>query len=272
VYALAVSGSDLYAGGTFSAADGSPDNYIAKWNGSSWSGLGSGMGGSAGAPGYVRALAVAGNDLYAAGDFTTAGGVTVRCIAKWDGSSWSALSSGMTADYWNHSGEYRSTPQVMALAVSGNNLYVGGYFTTAGDSDAHFVARWDGSSWSALGSGMDYGVNLLAASSDELFAAGGFAIAEGFSTAGGKLSVNLARARIGSIVKSVATANSTASIQLSGVTGYQYGVQRATNLTSPITWTTITTSPLSPAPDGSFTFTDTNAPPGAAFYRALELP
>jgi len=82
----------------------------------------------------------------------------------------------------------------------------------------------------------------------------------------------LARARIGSIVKSVAASNFTASIQLSGVTGYQYDVQRATNLTFPITWTTVTTSPLSPAPDGAFTFTDTNAPPGAAFYRAHELP
>jgi hypothetical protein len=81
----------------------------------------------------------------------------------------------------------------------------------------------------------------------------------------------LARARIGSIVKSVAAANSTASIQLSGVTGYQYDVQRATNVTSRTTWTTLTTSPLSPAPDGSFSFTDTNAPPGTAYYRAIEV-
>jgi len=64
----------------------------------------------------------------------------------------------------------------------------------------------------------------------------------------------------------------TASIQLSGVTGYAYDVQRATNLTLPILWTTVTTSPLSPAPDGSFAFTDTNAPPGTVFYRTLELP
>ena len=28
--------------------------------------------------------------------------------------------------------------------------------------------------------------------------------------------------------------------------------------------------PLSPAADGSFTFADTNAPPGAAFYRAFQ--
>ena len=34
-------------------------------------------------------------DLIAAGSFTTAGGVTVNRIARWDGSTWSALGTGM---------------------------------------------------------------------------------------------------------------------------------------------------------------------------------
>lgn len=91
-------------------------------------------------------------------------------------------------------------------------------------------------------------------------------------TAGGKGAGHIAKARIRSIVSSVVATDHTAMVQLSVVTVSQYGVQCATNLNSPIIWTTITTSPLSPAPDGSFTFTDTNAPPGPAFYRALELP
>ena len=44
---------------------------------------------------------------------------------------------------------------VYALAVSGSDLYAGGYFTTAGGSAANDIAKWNGSSWSALGSGMD---------------------------------------------------------------------------------------------------------------------
>ena len=68
VYALAVSGSDLYAGGAFTTAGGSAAKNIAKWNGSSWSALGSGMNSA------VSALAVSGSDLYAGGNFTTAGG------------------------------------------------------------------------------------------------------------------------------------------------------------------------------------------------------
>ena len=46
-YALAVSGTDLYAGGYFTTAGGVPANCIAKWNGSAWSALGSGMSGLA---------------------------------------------------------------------------------------------------------------------------------------------------------------------------------------------------------------------------------
>ena len=47
----------------------------------------------------VRALTVfddgSGPALYAGGAFTTAGGVAANHIAKWNGSSWSALGSGM---------------------------------------------------------------------------------------------------------------------------------------------------------------------------------
>src|SRR5947208_6533990 len=91
---------------------------------------------------YVYALAVSGSDLYAGGDFTTAGGSAANYITKWNGSSWSALSSGMNSD-------------VFALAVSGSDLYAAGWFTTAGGSAANHIAKWNRSSWSALGSGTD---------------------------------------------------------------------------------------------------------------------
>ena len=48
-----------------------------------------------------------------------------------------------------------------------------------------------------------------------------------------------------------------------GLTNQTYQLQRSTNLTD---WTTLTTlTPLVPF----FQFEDTNAPPGAAFYRML---
>ncbi|MEK7676755.1 MAG: choice-of-anchor D domain-containing protein, partial [Verrucomicrobiota bacterium] len=94
----------------------------AKWNGSAWSALGSGLNS------LVNELAVSGSDLYVGGAFTTAGGSAANRIAKWDWSAWSALGSGLNSS-------------VYALAVSGSDLYVGGDFTTAGDKVSGYVAR-----------------------------------------------------------------------------------------------------------------------------------
>ena len=140
------SGPALYVGGWFSTAGGVSANRIAKWDGVSWSPLGSGMNS------LVRTLTVfddgSGPALYAGGHFTTAGGVEVNRVAKWDGSSWSALGSGMNG-------------AVFTLTVfndgSGSALYAGGLFTTAGSVEVNRIAKWDGSSWLSLGSGMDSG-------------------------------------------------------------------------------------------------------------------
>src|SRR6185436_16714028 len=84
VYALAVSDSDLYAGGWFTNAGGIAANYIAKWDGSNWSALGSAMDGRAELFNRfsVFALAISGSNLYAGGSFTTAGGKASAYIAR----------------------------------------------------------------------------------------------------------------------------------------------------------------------------------------------
>ncbi len=169
VSAAVVDGSgNLYIGGYFTLVGDVVANYVAKWNGSSWSALGSGMNG------YVYGLAVLGSDVYAGGDFTTAGGSSANNIAKWDGSSWSALGSGMNS-------------YVYALAVSGSNVYAGGSFTTAGGGAATNIAKWNGSSWSALGLGMNGGVGALAVSGSDLYAGGQF------TAAGGSAAANIAK-------------------------------------------------------------------------------
>jgi len=180
VGALVVSGNNVYAGGLFTTAGGSPATNIAKWNGSTWSALGSGLSASADYPFYggaVSALVVLGTNVYAGGAFTTAGGIPATNIAKWNGSSWSPLGSGISGI----NNLFFGSVVVHALAVSGNNLYVGGYFTAAGGIAATNIAKWDGSSWSALGSGMDtYGhVTALAASGSNVYAGGNFTTAGG---------------------------------------------------------------------------------------------
>ena len=148
-------------------------NSIAKWDGSGWSPLGSGRSGIAFTYNFgVRALAAHGTDIYAGGQFDTAGGVTVNNIAKWDGSGWSPLGSGMNdADVF--------TSGVFALAVSGTDAYAGGKFTTAGGVKVNNIAKWNGTNWSALGTGMDYAVNALAVSGTDVYAGGWFTTAGG---------------------------------------------------------------------------------------------
>jgi len=178
VNSLTVFNNDLYVGGSFTTAGGVSADRIAKWNGTTWSALGSGMAGSA--P-VVRALTVfndgTGPALYAGGFFSTAGGVAAPGIAKWNGSTWSGLGSGMGGTF----------PSVFALAVfddgPGPALYAGGQFATAGGVTVNRIARWDGSNWSVLGSGINNTVNALTVFADAtgraLYAGGAFTTAGG---------------------------------------------------------------------------------------------
>jgi uncharacterized repeat protein (TIGR01451 family) len=186
VYAVAVSGSDVYVGGRFSSLgsdNGIAANDVAMWNGHGWFPLGNGVGPSTQT---VYALAVIGGKLYAGGNFTTAGSVSVNHLAVWNGSTWSDVGGGVTNG---------TTGQVNALVASGSTLYVGGAFKTAGTITANSIAAWNTttSSWSSLGSGIQYcffssgvcsspttgTVNALAVSGSTLYAGGNFTDAGG---------------------------------------------------------------------------------------------
>lgn len=155
VNALAVSGGTLYVGGFFTNAGGVSANYLAQWNGASWSAVGSGLGvGELGNPspaaGDVNALAVSGSTVYAAGDFVDN---IATNLAQWNGNSWSALGG--------------SPPGVGfgLMTVSGGSLYV---------DDSHTVHQWNGNSWLALGGAWDGGVFAEAASDNTVYIGGSF--------------------------------------------------------------------------------------------------
>ena len=156
IYALAYCNGIVYVGGNFTAINGSSTdgsghtyNNLAQYNVSSgtWSAVG-GNGGITGGSGtgysvfysqgpvqetsgvYVQTLAVDNNgDLYVGGNFTSVAGAThdaasknFNNIAMWNGSSWSALSGGMTGTNSNGSGT--AVPTVFSIDVVIIHMYM----------------------------------------------------------------------------------------------------------------------------------------------------
>jgi hypothetical protein len=178
----------LVVGGTFISVGGVQMPRIAQWDGAAWSPLGAGMNH------IVHALTVHDPDgagpgtprLVAGGQFGVAGGVIVNGIAQWNGFSWAAFGSGMNnvvhaVASIDEDGAGPNAPRLMA----------GGFFSIAGGISASRIARWDGSSWSALGAGTNNVVYALAALDTDgpgtlppaLFAGGAFEQAGGRSSA-----------------------------------------------------------------------------------------
>ena len=100
IRALAVlPGGDVIVGGFFTTAGGAPANRIARYNPSTgvWSALGSGTNG----PVYALAVLPGGDVIVGGGNFfTTAGGVSVSRIARYNPSTrvWSALGTGTSSE------------------------------------------------------------------------------------------------------------------------------------------------------------------------------
>ncbi len=129
----------------------------------------------------VNTLAVDGkNNLYAGGAFKINNNpleTLARAIVMHNGTDWSGLK------------QYGLSNLVAALAVDGeNNLYAGGFFSSASDvpyNTVNKIAKWDGTQWIAVGNGFNNGnVQSLAFDNDgNLYAGGTFNIAGGSNIA-----------------------------------------------------------------------------------------
>jgi hypothetical protein len=148
IQAIEVQGSDVYVGGYFIGSSGIPTaDYIAKWNGSTWSGLGSDGAGNGSLTDGVYDIALSGGNVYVGGmlfDVNNGGTVLPNAdyFAIWNGSNWSSLGAP--------DGTFRNG--ISSMAVLGTDVYVGGYFTdTGGDPRIDYLARWDGAKWNPVG-------------------------------------------------------------------------------------------------------------------------
>lgn len=164
IFALAVYDDDgagprapaLYAGGVFEHAGGALARSIARWNGSSWEQLSSGVAGP------VSCLAVfdpdgagpARDELVVGGFFESAGAVSAARIARWNGVAWQALGGGVTSSASRAAVNALTVLDPDGLGPARAALMVGGSFTIAGGVPANGIARWNGSSFAGLGTGI----------------------------------------------------------------------------------------------------------------------
>ncbi len=216
VWALAVMDGDLFAGGAFDSIAGVPAAGLARWDGSSWSPVGEGLGSSGGTP-MVSAFTLFDGRLVAGGSFTSAGGQPAQDVAAWDGASWEGLGTGpangvsalavrqdtLFAAAWNGIRRWNGTewddpgPPLVgtpaALAPDGNDFVVVGPIEASNPGSvvpvALSIARLSGGSWSAMtgftgrmrglvaaGGGQGW-VSSMVPHRDHLLAAGKFAYA-----------------------------------------------------------------------------------------------
>ncbi|MFK7740020.1 MAG: hypothetical protein AB8H80_06815 [Planctomycetota bacterium] len=138
---LAASSGELIVGGDFRNAGGVAGTVgIASYDGAGWRAIDGGVEGS------VTALLEQPNgDLVAGGSFATtnAGSVTTNSIAQFDGVAWQPLAGGVT--------DPSGAGSVAGLALLDNgDLVAGGSFSTAGNTPAPSLARWDGATWTSF--------------------------------------------------------------------------------------------------------------------------
>ena len=172
IFGIAVHNGKIYSGGYVSVGS-TTNGALAVWDGLQWSLMTSFQGSTP----PINDIAFVGNTLYVAGTFNNVGGTPISGLAKWDGTSWSSV--GLSGS-------------VVALAVSGGNLYAGGAFTNAdaGGVVMTNIGYWDGSAWHAMGNGLGtrgFGAVRAIAIQSGLIYAGGL-----FTNSGPQLMTNTA--------------------------------------------------------------------------------
>ena len=166
------SDDNLYVAGSFTNAPyATGKQYVAKWNGTTWSELsGYAMNALAGTINNIDVVATdAAGNVYAAAGLSPVN--SNFGVFKWNGIEWTHI--GMNVPYVNN---FQGTISAMVIDKAGN-VYVSGWFTKA--HETYYVAKWNGTSWSEVGTGSNAlnangAIYALALDADDNLLAGGF--------------------------------------------------------------------------------------------------
>ena len=168
---MTVYNNELIIAGYFYGIGDTVCHNIAAWDGKVWHPLGKGTRGSwSPYVGNITGLGVYKNELYAGGEFDTAGTVYCNSIAKWNGYAWDSLAD-------NH-----LCGDPYSMVVHDSNLYIGGFIAGGGGTcTVNGVSRWDGNklhdlNFEAAGNGTVYSLVWF---NGELYAVGSFDVVNG---------------------------------------------------------------------------------------------
>ena len=142
------SGPALYAVGRFDSVGKAGAEGLARWAGDDWEAVPT--------PWTSASLLDAcvfddgsGPRLFFAGSFQIAG--TGYAVGAWDGTTWTG---------WSVT-PFKTRIEASTLYTDGAFLYLGGRFGSVDGVAAQNVARFDGTSWSAMGTGLPWNVEAL---------------------------------------------------------------------------------------------------------------
>lgn len=211
----------VYAAGEFTYAGTAQAKNIARWDGTQWNALGSGLDITANA--LVKDSS---GTLYAAGSGGGGGGIGIgpssNDMYTWDGTNWTPWASALPGRSTIHdmvvlsngdiivAGDFQGidgvqinnvarydgtvwTPidpnnepddDVFDITVTANGFCIGGYFENIGTKAAKGAACWDGRGWSPIGAGIDGNVHALhSLGNGEFLAAGQFRVGSAYGLA-----------------------------------------------------------------------------------------
>jgi hypothetical protein len=158
IYCAAKFGGDIIVGGTFQQIGGVFAKNIARWDGVMWHALGNGL--DVG----VSCLTVYHGSLFAGGSFQFVEGTFSPHLARWDGASWFAVGA--------FTGSYNCCYTMNSLTVYRDELVAAGDFGYSEPPALRGIRRWDGTTWAALGTGIDGPVQTMLVVGDSLYVAG----------------------------------------------------------------------------------------------------
>jgi trimeric autotransporter adhesin len=164
---------ELFIGGYFAYSGSVPCGGIARWTGTAWAPVGGGVTSST-AWGVQAILPRSSTEIWVGGDLFNVGGPSgYVSVARWMNGSWSSMSGP-------------AGPVLDLVSMPNGDIVAAGQFQGPGLS----IARWNGSSWLPLGSGLG---SPYAANDLELLPNGDLLVTGSFYAAGGSLTGAIAR-------------------------------------------------------------------------------